>query len=214
MTVLNRKLGLSILYIVWTLACSCQPITDHNLKHVGGPCEGCEAIYEYGTKKLIPTDTLPHFLSEQPKLKLTGTIFKKDAKTPAEGVILYIYHTNRAGIYEKIPEATGWARRHGLMRGWIKTSSDGKYTFYTFRPAPYPDGTEAEHIHMTVKEPGLNEYYIDDIVFNDDPLLDKEKRNNLPNRGGSGIVKPLKEQNLITIKRNIILGHNILDYPQ
>ncbi len=187
-----------------------SPKTETKL--VGGGCEGCEAIYEYGDLKLTAIDTLPTFGDREPKLKITGTVFQKDGKTPAENVILYIYHTNREGFYEKKGDEKGWARRHGFIRGWIITGKDGKYTFYTFRPAAYPDGSEPEHIHLTVKEPGTNEYYLDDYVFEDDPLLTRERRERLRNRGGSGIVTPKTVNGMLTIDRDIVLGKNIPDY--
>lgn len=117
---------------------------------VGGPCEGCEAVYEYGDRSLTNVDTLPGFMINKPQLKLTGTVFQKDGKTPAENVILYIYHTNREGIYKSEEDAKRWERRHGSTSGWIKKEGDGKYTFYTFRPASYPERSEPEHIHMTI----------------------------------------------------------------
>lgn len=180
---------------------------------VGGPCEGCEAIHEYGDRLLNAVDTLPKFLETEPKLKLSGTVFENDGQTPAAGVILYIYHTNRNGIYEKLGNETGWGRRHGYFRGWVKTNKDGRYTFYTFRPAAYPNGREAEHIHITVKEPDTNEYYIDDFLFDDDPLLTSEKRRSRKNRGGSGIVTIKNDNGIPSIERDIILGLNIPDYP-
>lgn len=179
---------------------------------IGGPCEGCEAIYEYGDKALTSTDTLPFYREREPKLKLSGTVFQKDGKTPAEGVILYIYHTNRAGIYETRGNETGWGRRHGRIRGWVKTGSNGQYVFYTFRPGAYPGRREPEHIHITVKEPGKNEYYLDDYLFDDDPLLTSEKRKGASGRGGSGIVRPEPEEGGYTIRRDIILGANIPSY--
>jgi protocatechuate 3,4-dioxygenase, beta subunit len=186
--------------------------TKNNNKPIGGPCEGCEAIYEYGNKKLTNIDTLPTFKANEPKILITGTVFKKDQKTPAENVILYIYHTNRNGIYETKGDEKGWAKRHGYIRGWIKTGSNGAYQFYTFRPASYPNRKEQEHIHITVKEPNTNDYYIDAYVFDDDPLLTTDKRNKLKKRGGSGIVKPKFENGILTVKRDIILGLNIPDY--
>ena len=179
---------------------------------VGGPCEGCEAIYEYGNKNLTHVDTLPKFKETEPKLKITGTVYKNDGKTPAQNVILYIYQTNREGIYETKGDEKGWAKRHGFIRGWIKTKSDGTYNFLTFRPSSYPNRLEPEHIHMTVKEPSRNEYYIDDIMFIDDELLTDEKKNNLRNRAGSGIVKPKFENGILTLKRDVILGLNIPNY--
>lgn len=180
---------------------------------VGGPCEGCEAIHEFGKKVLTSVDTLPKFNRTEPKLKISGTVFKKDGRTPASGVVLYIYHTNREGLYEKKGSEKGWGRRHGHIRGWVKTGIDGRYTFYTFRPAAYPNGKEPEHIHLTVKEPNINEYYIDDILFDDDPFLTPDKRRKRKNRGGSGIVSTKRKQDIYYIERDIILGLNIPDYP-
>jgi protocatechuate 3,4-dioxygenase, beta subunit len=192
--------------------CQSQTVPTKSDKIVGGPCEGCEAIHEYGNKKLSSTDTLPGFKENEPKLKLTGTVYKKDGKTPASGVIIYIYHTNRKGIYETKGNEKGWAKRHGIFRGWAKTGKDGKYTFYTFRPAAYPNRNIPEHIHITIKEPDKNEYYIDELLFDDDPMLTKEERLDQKNRGGSGIVKPINQDGMLTIKRDIILGLNIPDY--
>ncbi|MGG7467489.1 dioxygenase family protein [Chryseobacterium arthrosphaerae] len=189
---------------------SCQGQTK---KNIGGTCEGCEAIYEYQNKTLTPVDTLPKFRQNKPQLKVTGNVFKKDGKTPAENVIVYIYHTNRQGIYETRGHETGWAKRHGFFRGWVKTGKNGQYTFYTFRPAAYSDGSEPEHIHITIKEPDKNEYYLDEYLFDDDPSLTKAMRKKQPGRGGSGIVKPYLQDGLMTIRRDIILGKNIPDYP-
>jgi protocatechuate 3,4-dioxygenase beta subunit len=145
---------------------------------------------------------------------VSGTVFEKDGKSPAKDVILYVYHTSRAGIYAKKGDEKSWGRRHGYIRAWLKTDQDGHYTFYTFRPAAYPQGTECEHIHITVKEVGKNEYYIDEYVFADDPLLTPEKRNALENRGGSGICTPRQEDGIYKIERDIILGMNIPNYPE
>lgn len=204
----DRIIPLYLLLIICALA-ACKVQTTKNAR---GPCEGCEAIFEYKSKVLTSVDTLPGFQQNEPKLKITGTVFREDGNTPAENVIIYIYHTNRQGIYETKGDETGWAKRHGFIRGWVKTEKDGQYTFYTFRPAAYPDGSEAEHIHITIKEPDKNEYYLDEYLFDNDPLLTQSKRNKLENRGGSGIVNPKEEDGILTIKRDIVLGKNIPNY--
>lgn len=201
----------SLLVLLAFSSCNAQT-KNTNSKLIGGGCEGCEAIYEYDGKKITSIDTLPEFKNKEPQLKITGTVFKKDGKTPAENVIIYIYHTNRQGIYETKGNETGWAKRHGFIRGWIKTGKDGKYTFYTFKPAAYPDGSEPEHIHITVKEPDKNEYYLDEYVFEDDPILTQSTKNKLKNRGGSGIMKLIKGSGMLTGERNIFLGKNIPNY--
>ncbi|MEP1088894.1 MAG: intradiol ring-cleavage dioxygenase [Algoriphagus sp.] len=202
----------TLLFLLLLSGFSCQAQTKLSDKIVGGPCEGCEAIFEYGDEKLLAIDTLPLFLDNEPKLKITGIVFHKDGKTPASDVILYLYHTDRTGRYPKAGDEKGWAKRHGSIRGWVKTDREGNYTFYTFRPSAYPTGEEPEHIHLTVKEPGKTAYYMDDYVFADDPILTLEKRAKLPNRGGSGIVKPKLENGVWLIERDLILGLNIPDY--
>jgi protocatechuate 3,4-dioxygenase beta subunit len=175
---------------------------------VDGRCEGCEAVFEYGDKRLSPVDTLPDHNRYTPRLKLTGTIYRPDGKTPAPGVILYVYHTDPAGVYPKRGDESGWARRHGYIRGWIQTGADGKYTFYTFRPGSY--GSGAAHIHATILEPDGKYYYIDDFNFEGDPNLNmqEEKRK----RGGSGIVRLREEGDLLVAERDITLGLNVQNY--
>lgn len=192
---------------------SCKGQNDRAVtKPVGGPCAGCEAIFEYGNKQLKPVDTLPLFAEMEPKLKISGTVYKRDGKTPANDVILYVYHTNRQGVYPATGNEKGWGKRHGFIRGWVKTNETGKYTFYTFRPGSYPNGSEPEHIHLTVKEPGKNEYYMDVFVFEDDPLLNESHRKRFGNRGGSGLMKPVIKNDMLHIERDIILGLNIPNY--
>src|SRR6476469_8749496 len=83
--------------------------------HVGGGCEGCEAIYE----SKVPFDSLkwtallPDFSEAGPRMVISGTIYKPDGKTPAPGVILYVYHTDQTGHYSKKGNEKGWGIRHG-----------------------------------------------------------------------------------------------------
>ena len=143
---------------------------------------------------------------------IQGTVYQADGRTPAAGVIIYAYHTNREGIYPTNGDEKGWARRHGYIRGWTKTDENGRYTFYTFKPETYPSRTEPAHVHLTVKEPGKLEYWIDSIQFEEDELLTKQVREKMGNRGGSGIVT-LKEKGLFLLaERDIILGMNIQNY--
>lgn len=180
---------------------------------VGGQCEGCEAVFEYGKKTLSPIDTLPGFRNVGTPIKVTGTIFKSDGKTPAPGVILYIYHTDQNGIYPKKGGETGWGRRHGYLRGWIKTGKDGKYAFFTLKPGTYPDRLAPAHIHPTILETNGKYYWLDSYHFDGDPLLtEKETSPESPRGGSSGLLVLQKEGNIFVGVRNIILGRNIPDY--
>ncbi len=212
---MTQLIPLSLLVLIIFTACQAQTPAETSSTSqlvVGGPCEGCEALFEYGDRVLSSVDTLPDFYKNEPQIILTGAVFEPDGTTPAAGTILYIYHTDREGLYRGGNNSSAWSRRHGRYRGWVKTDESGRYAFYTFRPAPYPGGQEVEHIHLTVKPAQTNEYYIDDFVFDNDPLLTKERRSRLQNRGGSGIVSLRKEGELWKGERDIVLGLNIPGY--
>jgi protocatechuate 3,4-dioxygenase beta subunit len=183
---------------------------------VGGGCEGCEAIYEsyVSFDKLSYTDTLPDFNEQGPKIEISGIVYQSDGKTPAPGIILYVYHTDQAGLYSKKGNETGWGKRHGYIRGWMKTNEQGQYKFYTLVPASYPNSTNPKHIHPTIKEPGKTEYWIDEFVFDDDPLLPDKERNRTNPVGGNGVLKTVMKDGMLRASRNIILGLNVADYPK
>ncbi|HEY0679552.1 MAG TPA: hypothetical protein VGD17_14810 [Chitinophagaceae bacterium] len=183
---------------------------------IGGACEGCEAIHESPVplNSLSWVDTLPDYHEPGPKIKLEGIIYKSDGKTPAKDVVLYIYHTDQQGKYSLKGNESGWGVRHGYIRGWIKTNEKGEYRFYTLRPASYPNDNAPQHIHATILEPGMNEYWIDEFVFDDDPNLTKTERMNQRQRAGSGIVKLQMRDGIMEGRRNIVLGLNVPDYPK
>ncbi len=184
-------------------------------QRVGGPCEGCEAIHEspVAFDKLTSSATLPDYNDKGPKIEISGIVYERDGMTPAKDVVVYVYHTDQRGVYPTKGNEKGWAKRHGYIRGWVRTDKNGFYQFKTLRPAPYPGRNAAEHIHITIKEPNKNEYYIDEYLFADDPLL--PKTNNAELRGGDGVVKLIApdKDGIRHATRHIILGLNIPDYP-
>jgi protocatechuate 3,4-dioxygenase beta subunit len=220
---MNSRLFIPLLFVAM-LACSQhQSATEKamppnsNDRKVGGSCEGCEAIYECPVPfdQLTDSDTLPDFNEAGPALVISGTIFKADGKTPAGDVVLYIYHTNQHGRYEtKNKDAKGWEKRHGSIRGWVKTNEKGQYTFYTLRPASYPNSNAPQHMHPVIKEPGCSEYYIDEFLFDDDPNLIEKERASQEERGGNGIMKLTAKNGILYGNRDIILGKNIPGYTK
>jgi len=177
---------------------------------VGGPCEGCEAVFEYGDRVLSPVDTLPDFQEPGPRLKITGTIYQRDGKTPAAGVVLYVYHTDQSGVYATRGNETGWGRRHGYIRGWIRTDSTGRYAFYTLKPGTYPSRSAAAHIHPTILEPDGKYYWLESYLFEGDSLLTARELSPAGHRGGGPAVLPLKKEgDLLVGERDIVLGKNV-----
>ncbi len=181
---------------------------------VGGGCDGCEIMFVGMPANITSVDTSAGWAEKGQKLLVTGKVFKIDGKTPAPNVIIYYWQTNSNGLYIPKQGMDEKAKRHGYIRGWVKTDTNGSYAIYTIKPAPYPNENMPAHIHTSIKEPNIdNEYYIDEFVFDDDKLLTNEKRKALENRGGSGILRVLISGDMQIAEHNIILGLNIPNYP-
>lgn len=181
-------------------------------QNVGGGCEDCELMYAGMPKDLSWQTTIADAKEAGERMEISGTIYQKDGKTPAAGVILYVYHTDVKGEYKPSLTQTH-ARRHGHLRGWMKTDAQGHYKFNSIRPAAYPNQRFAAHVHPIIKESTKNEYWIDEYQFEGDPLLTQKDRDNAENRGGSGIIKLTKNEKGTWIgKRDIILGKNVPSY--
>ena len=103
-------------------------------QQVGGSCEGCEAIYE----SPVPFEQLENMVwltdwkekeryPNRPGIKLAvnGTVYHPDG-SPAAGVVIYIYHTDPSGVYPTNGDEKGWDKRHGYLRGWMKTNEKGE----------------------------------------------------------------------------------------
>lgn len=179
---------------------------------VGLPCEGCEAVFEGLPKALSPNARIAPAGEPGQPMTVTGVVYGGDGK-PRSGVIVYAYQTNARGRYP--PSAKlGASFRHGRLRGWAISGDDGRYTFETIRPGSYPSRDTPEHIHMHVIERGCASYYIDDVVFTDDPLLTPEqRRRHAHNRAGNGIATPTRNNGHWQVTRDIRLGLNIPGYP-
>lgn len=126
-------------------------------------------IYNFNEQQLTNTDTVPDFNTKPNKLKISGTIYEADGKTPAKDVVLFIYQPDEDGDYNLQRDAN--RKRYVYHRAWIKTDADGKYTFYTFMPGKYLKHKELKQIHRVIKVPGKAEQDLASFFFNDDPLL-------------------------------------------
>lgn len=192
-----------------SLACTAHAEPVERL--VGGPCEGCEAVFEGRPATLEAAARLAGPKEPGEPLVLEGTVRDPDG-APAAGVIVYAYQADARGQY---PGRT--ARRvHGTLRGFARTGADGRYRFTTIRPASYPvPDAPPQHIHMHVVEPGRCHYYIDDVVFTDDPRLTREARAQLERgRGGSGVTTPTRDRGTWRARRDIVLGAGIADHDR
>jgi protocatechuate 3,4-dioxygenase beta subunit len=213
---LRRSLWLGAAFPFWVVTTgACQTPTNRSAasRLVGGGCDGCEAIYEGMPSALSWQTRIATENEPGERMELRGVVYRADGKTPAPNIILYAYHTDVTGLYVPTAQQTGQARRHGRLRGWVKTNAQGEYQFTTIKPVPYPQRDIPAHVHLTVKEPDKNEYYIDEAMFEVDPLLTSAQRAKLAKRGGSGLLPLTKDgSGGWRGQRNIILGQNIPNY--
>ena len=95
-----------------------------------------------------------------------GLVFQHGGQTPAADVVVFAYHTDATGRYD-VPEAGAHSWR---LRGWVKTGTDGRFELTTIRPAPYPSGRTAAHVHLMIARPE-GRWQSAGITFEGDRLL-------------------------------------------
>lgn len=173
---------------------------------VGLPCEGCELVFEGMPVQLSSAARLAPAAEPGEPLHVFGRVLDPSGN-PRQGVVVYAYQTNAGGIY---PAAQ--ANRHGRLRAWVMSDVEGRFAFETIRPGAYPNSSVPQHIHMHVIEPGCATYYIDDILFTDDPLFARRQAAG-PGRGGTGVVTPLRKSGVWQVTRDIRLGLAIPGHP-
>ena len=183
---------------------------------VGGPCEGCEAVFEGRPETIGATSRIAPPEERGEPMVLTGTVRRKDG-SPVPGIVVYAYHTDAGGAYPPNRTLAGTAAgRHGRLRGFARTDARGTYRFDTIRPAGYPGTAIPQHVHLHVIEPGRCTYWIDDVLFDDDPRLTAdERRSHAHGRGGPGIATPTRDAGgAWQVRRDIVLGAGIDDYDR
>lgn len=164
-------------------------------------------FYDYDAELLTHTDTIPGFESKQNKLKISGTIYKSDGVTPAKDVILYIEQADENGDFDVRKRDD---IKYVYNRGWIKTDSNGNYTFYTYIPGNDRRYNQMQQLFPIIKEPSKPEYEIATFLFDEDPLLSKLCRKRMAKKGDiTRILKLKKENGLFVTRKDIILQEGL-----
>ncbi|MBK8549656.1 MAG: hypothetical protein IPL53_00830 [Ignavibacteria bacterium] len=126
------------------------------------------------------------------RIVIRGQILDEEGNAPYPGIIIYAYHTDNGGNYSKKGNETGFQKWHGYLHGWCMTGADGKYEIHTIKPGRYPSNDAPAHIHWAIKEPSGYMTYLNDFVFSDDSLVNKEYLSYLRLPGDDGVIT-LKE---------------------
>lgn len=130
------------------------------------------------------------------RLVVSGVVYEPDGRTPAAGVMMYLWHTDATGVYPRSSDQRGNARRHGRLRGWLITDAQGRYQIETIKPAPYPNDTMAAHIHATLTRDGHSERWIEDFVFEGDPFVTEREARASREAGRFGpVLTPARGEN-------------------
>lgn len=185
-----------------------DPVLGKCEGHCTGPYEGMPDRTPDGKTRIAQQDEIGT------KLVVTGRTLDSEGRARA-GIIVYAYQTNKDGVYPSAdPPRGSFSNHHGKLRTWVRTGTDGRYTFETIRPGSY--GGNPEHIHMHVIEPGCATYQIDDVMFSGEPNLERLLkqagwRTTTP-VGGSGIVSLRESGGELRGTRDIHLGMNVEGY--
>ncbi len=148
----------------------------------GAPCGSCEAPADLSWKTVIPPPNEPG----EP-LDVSGTIYQPDGVTPAQGFVLFVYHTNVTGYYNKEDDAS-----HPRLRGWMKSGADGRYEFRTIKPGAYPHRDTPAHIHAHLYGPRYSERSIEDYWFKGDPRITPNALARMKELGGEPVIVALE----------------------
>lgn len=103
-------------------------------------------------------------------LRISGRVFRPDGQTPAVGVIVYAYQTDKNGVYNKPGEMTP------RLRAWVKTDADGRFELESIRPGQYPGGRVPAHIHFQCWGTEVPAQATEELRFADDPLVEADEK--------------------------------------
>jgi protocatechuate 3,4-dioxygenase beta subunit len=123
-------------------------------------------------------------------LVVHGRAFAADGVTPLAGAIVFAYHTDRGGMYDR----RGAPPHSWRLKGWAKTGADGRFEFHTIRPGAYPGRRDAAHIHVTIFTADGARYHAGAVLFADDPLVSAAEREEHRRDGAFGSIRPVRRE--------------------
>ncbi|HZB24985.1 MAG TPA: hypothetical protein VE379_02555 [Vicinamibacterales bacterium] len=124
------------------------------------------------------------------RLVIRGRAVAADGRTPLAGAVVFAYHTDREGLYDR----QGSPAHSWRLRGWAKTDADGAFEFSTIRPGAYPGTRIAQHVHFTLFTAAGERYHAGELHFADDPFIGERERTASERAGEFGSVRPVRRE--------------------
>ena len=116
------------------------------------------------------------------RLRLTGTVFSADCRTPVPGALIEVWQANSAGLYDTNTPGNFTEVSAFKLRGMLSTNEKGEYEIETIVPGRYPIPpnlpgleryaglTRPAHIHFRVMD-SLHVPLTTQLYFKGDPFL-------------------------------------------
>jgi protocatechuate 3,4-dioxygenase beta subunit len=120
------------------------------------------------------------------RLVVSGQMIAPDAKTPAAGVTVYAYNTDREGYY-----GVAHAEYPPRLYGWMKTDADGHFELRTIKPGSYPGMHVPAHIHFSAWGAGYPLQWFDELRFEGDRYITPQILAEDAARGEFRTIQPL-----------------------
>jgi protocatechuate 3,4-dioxygenase beta subunit len=121
-------------------------------------------------------------------LVIHGRVYAPDGRAPVPGAIVFAYHTDPEGLYDR----RGAPAHSWRLRGWARADAEGRFEFQTIRPGSYPGTTNPAHVHFTLFTPTGERYHAGELQFGDDALVPAGARAAAEREGEFGSVRPVR----------------------
>ena len=125
-------------------------------------------------------------------LVIHGRAFAADRTMPLAGAVVFAYHTDRDGLYDRPGVAHSWR-----LKGWAKTDAQGNFEFRTIRPGAYPNSRIAQHVHFTIFTASGERYHAGELNFMDDEFVSAGERAASAREGTFGHVRPVRREGAV-----------------